>query len=155
MFRISSSYIQSLFYLWCDTGWHKYAISQHGCWRQRIHHNVAPHSWSKLPSSMSQTPVGGVGALNSRSTQCYTHYTHLHTVGRASMSMWVSAWTKTSEKEREKTSHLTCPGWRGGTDTSLQRSPGPTTRFPHMNFSCRKWIEYQINTHYFIWYFFS
>lgn len=34
--------------------------------------------------------------------------------------------------------HLTCPGWRKGTDTSLQRSPDPTAKFPHMNFSYRK-----------------
>lgn len=47
--------------------------------------------------------------------------------------------------------HLTCPGWRKGTDTSLQRSPDPTARFPHMNFSCRKHTGHDVKLKYTIY----
>lgn len=74
-FPVSTS-VYSL-YLRCDTGWHKNPISHHRCWGQGIDHDTAPDSRSKLLSSVGQTPVGGVGALHSGSTQCYTHYAHL------------------------------------------------------------------------------
>lgn len=73
------SIIAYLLYLWCDTGRYQYPISHHGRWGQRIDHDAAPYPGSKLLSDVGQTPVGGVGALHSGSTQRYTHYTNLDT----------------------------------------------------------------------------
>lgn len=75
---------------------------------------------------------------------------------RAHMTIWCWPYACDSLVQEEKTRKITsseyfsqnisenknipvtCPGWRKGTETSFQRSPDPTARFPHMNFSCRE-----------------